>query len=168
MRYRKLPVGVRLSESAQYGEYISLLSTLDCNPFIVNKNFLFRVGKIRESFESSTFRVFPWINLSEKPWTITRTNSIDGSLSARSGAISHNASTSLIMRTFFPNPDTVKFYYKVSSEPNYDYFLFRLNDTEIMRKSGESNWEIKSVPDTGRPEYTGMVIQKGQLRISGS
>ncbi len=112
----------------------------------MKKNFLFRVGKIRESFESSTFRVFPWINLSEKPWTITSTNSIDGGLSARSGAISHNASTTLIMRTYFPNPDTVKFYYKVSSEPNYDYFLFRLNETEIMRKSGESGWEIKSVP----------------------
>lgn len=40
----------------------------------------------------------------------------------------------------------MKFYYRVSSEPNYDYFLFRLNDTEILRKSGESNWEIKSVP----------------------
>ncbi len=142
----EVSVGVRLSESAQYGEFISLLSTLDCSPFIVRKNFLFRVGKIRESFESSTFRVFPWINLSEKPWTITSTNSIDGSLSARSGAISHNASTTLIMRTYFPNPDTVKFYYKVSSEPNYDYFLFRLNETEIIRKSGESGWENKSVP----------------------
>ena len=50
------------------------------------------------------------------------------------------------MRTFFPNPDTVKFYFKVSSEPNYDYFLFRLNETEIVRKSGESGWEIISVP----------------------
>jgi len=142
----EIPVVVSLSESAQYGEYISLLSTLDCTPFIVNKNFLFRVGRIRESFESSTFRVFPWINQSVKPWIITETNSIDGNLSARSGAISHNASTSLKMRTFFPNPDTVKFYFKVSSEPNYDYFLFRLNDTEIVRKSGESGWEIKSVP----------------------
>jgi len=142
----EIAVLVRLTGSAQYGEYISLLSTLDCSPFIVNKNFLFRVGKIRESFESSTFKVFPWINLSEKPWTITGTNSIDGNLSARSGAISHNSSTSLIMRTYFPNPDTVKFYYRVSSEPNYDYFHFSLNDTEILRKSGESNWEIKSVP----------------------
>jgi len=142
----EIPVVVRLSESAQYGEYVSLLSTLDCTPFIVSKDFLFRVGRIRESFESSTFRVFPWINLSDKPWTITSTNSVDGNLSARSGAISHNASTSLIMRTFFPNPDTVKFYFKVSSEPNYDYFLFRLNDTEIVSKSGESGWEIKSVP----------------------
>ena len=141
----EIPVAVKLSESAQYGDFISLLSTLDCSPFIVNKNFMFRVGRIRESFESSTFKVFPWINLSNKPWTITGTNSIDGVVSARSGAISHNATSSLIMRTFFPEADTLKFYSKVSSEPNYDYFFFKLNDKEIMRKSGETNWEIKKV-----------------------
>lgn len=140
-----IPVAVKLSASAQYGDFISLLSTLDCSPFIVNKNFMFRVGRIRESFESSTFKVFPWINMSSKPWTISRTNSIDGVVSARSGAISHNATSSLIMRTYFPEADTLKFYSKVSSEPNYDYFLFKLNDTEIMRKSGETNWEIKKV-----------------------
>jgi hypothetical protein len=140
-----IPVAVKLSASSQYGDFISLSSTLDCSPFIVNKNFMFRVGRIRESFESSTFKVFPWINMSSKPWTISRTNSIDGVVSARSGAISHNATSSLIMRTYFPEADTLKFYSKVSSEPNYDYFLFKLNDTEIMRKSGETNWEIKKV-----------------------
>jgi hypothetical protein len=111
----------------------------------VNKNFSFRVGRIRESFESSTFKVFPWINLSPKPWIITGTNSFDGILSARSGAISHNAFSTLMMRTYFPAEDTLKFYYKVSSEPNYDYFQFKLNDTEILRKSGETNWERKAV-----------------------
>jgi hypothetical protein len=136
---------VKLSGSAQYGDFISLLSTLDCSPFIVNKNFTFRVGRVRESFESSTFRVFPWINLSNKPWTITGINAIDGVVSARSGAISHNATSSLIIRTYFPQADTLKFYSKVSSEPNYDYFFFKLNDTEIMRKSGETNWDIRKV-----------------------
>jgi hypothetical protein len=140
-----IPVTVKLSESAQYGDFISLLSTLDCSPFIVNKNFMFRVGRIRESFESSTFSVFPWINLGKKPWTITGTNSIDGVVSARSGAISHNSTSSLIIRTYFPEADTLKFYSRVSSEPNYDYFLFKLNNAEIMRKSGETNWEIKKV-----------------------
>ena len=106
---------------------------------------MFRVGRIRESFESSTFSVFPWINISKKPWTITGTNSIDGVVSARSGAISHNSTSSLIMRTFFSEADTLKFYSRVSSEPNYDYFLFKLNNAEIMRKSGETNWEIKKI-----------------------
>lgn len=140
-----IPVAVKLSESAQFGSYIDLISTLDCSPFIVNKNFTFRVGRIRETFESSTFDIFPWINLSEKPWIITNSSSAEGNMSARSGTISHNATSSLIIRTYFPDIDTIKFYYKVSSENNYDYFQFNLNDTEILRKSGEVDWESEAV-----------------------
>ena len=141
-----ISVPVKLSGSAPYGDYIRLFSRLDCAPYIVDKNFEFRVGRVRESFESSGFKVFPWINFSEKPWTITGSNSADGSLSARSGTISHNASSSLIMRTYFPEPDTMKFYYKVSSEPNYDYLQFKLNDIELMRYSGETVWDRIEIP----------------------
>jgi hypothetical protein len=140
-----ISVPVKLSESALYGDYISLLSTLNCSPFIVNRNFAFRVGRVRESFESSTFTVFPWINRSAKPWIITSTSSFDGNLSARSGIIGHNATSVLLMRTYFPEEDSLKFNYRVSSEPNYDYFAFKLNDVEIVRKSGESLWEKKAV-----------------------
>jgi hypothetical protein len=140
-----IPVAAKLSESARFGNYITLISTLDCSPYIVNKDFTFRVGKIRENFESSTFTIFPWINLSEKPWTITNSTYAEGNLAARSGMIGHNSSSTLIIRTYFPEDDTLKFYYKVSSENNYDYFQFNLNDTEIMRKSGEVDWEIKKI-----------------------
>ncbi len=138
-------VAVKLSSSAQYGDFITLISTLDCSPYIVDNNFSFRVGRVRESFESSTFTVFPWINLSSKPWIIAGSNSADGNLSARSGIISHNAASALMIRTYFPEPDSLRFFYRVSSEPNYDYLLFNLNGTEIIRKSGETDWEKHSV-----------------------
>ena len=40
----------------------------------------------------------------------------------------------------------VKFFYKVSSEPNYDFLSFKLNDNEIFKKSGEIPWTKQSVP----------------------
>lgn len=141
----EIPVTVKLAENAGFGEYIPLSSTLDCNPYIVNKDFAFRVGKVRESFESSTFKVFPWINLSQIPWTISRDFSADGILSAQSGAIGHNGSTSLIIRAFYPENDSLKFLCRVSSEENYDYLAFNLNDTEVARRSGEVPWEKISV-----------------------
>ena len=67
-----IPVKVKLSESASSGSFISFSSLLDCTPYILNKDFSFRVGRIRESFESSSFNVFPWINISQVPWTISR------------------------------------------------------------------------------------------------
>jgi hypothetical protein len=50
------------------------------------------------------------------------------------------------MRTAFPETDSVRFYVKVSSELNYDYFYFSLNGKEIIRRSGETVWEKISVP----------------------
>ncbi len=140
-----IPVTVKLSDGASFGEYISISSVLDCDPFIVNNNFTFRVGKVRESFESSNFKVFPWINISSKPWIISSSNSIDGILSAQSGAIGNNESSSLIIRAFYPGPDSLKFFCKVSSEPTYDYLAFNLNDNEVARKSGETSWEKVTV-----------------------
>ncbi len=140
-----IPITVKLSESARIGDFISLLSTLDCSPFIVNKNFVFRVGRVRESFESASFKVFPWINIGSKPWIISHNDSPDGNLSARSGAIGHNGVTTLMMRTYYSEADSIRFHYKVSSEPNYDYFQFKLNDAEVLRISGEKEWERKSI-----------------------
>jgi hypothetical protein len=50
-----------------------------------------------------------------------------------------------MIRTYFPEPDSLRFFYRVSSEPNYDNLLFYLNDTEIIRKSGETDWEKHTV-----------------------
>jgi hypothetical protein len=51
-----------------------------------------------------------------------------------------------MIRTYFPEPDTIKFYYKVSSEPNYDYLQFNINDNEILKKSGEIPWNKQAIP----------------------
>ncbi|MGD0755108.1 MAG: C25 family cysteine peptidase [Bacteroidales bacterium] len=141
----EIPVMVKLSETVPTGRLISVSSTLDCSPYVVIKDFSFRVGKVRESFESSSFNVFPWINISSIPWVITSASSYDGNLSARSGAISHNGSTSLVIRTIYAKDDSLKFFYKVSSEPNYDFLSFKLNDVEILKKSGEVPWTQAAV-----------------------
>jgi Peptidase family C25/Propeptide_C25/Peptidase family C25, C terminal ig-like domain len=135
-----IPVMVKLSETVPIGSLISVSSILDCSPYIVNRDFSFRVGKVRESFESSSFNIFPWINKSPVPWIIDSTKSYDGNLSARSGAISDNGSTSLIIRNIYSRDDSVKFFYSVSSEPNYDFLSFKINGVEMLKKSGEVPW----------------------------
>ncbi len=140
-----ISVRVKLSETALFGEYIPLLSTLDCDPYIVNRDFTLRVGRVRESFESSGFNVFPWINHDPVPWQVTRADSHDGNMSARSGTIGHNGTTTLRIRTFYPGDDSLTFYYKVSSELNYDYLQFRLNGLEMLKASGETPWIRKAV-----------------------
>jgi hypothetical protein len=163
-----IPVKVKLSESASSGSFISLSSLLDCNPYILNRDFSFRVGRIRESFESLSFNVFPWINISQVPWTITGTNPVDGVVTARSGQISHDANTSLIIRTLFEKDDSVKFFYRVSSELNYDNLIFKLNDTEILKKSGEIPWTEAAVPVSAGINKLEWTYSKDQSVSSGA
>ena len=140
-----IPVEVKVGETVPSGTVITVSAVLDCNPIKIYKDFSFRVGKIRESFEASSFRVFPWVNKSATPWIITPQTFYEGGLSARSGAIGHNESTTLIIRTVYSKEDSVKFHYKVSSEPNYDILSFKLNDKEVFKKSGEISWRDESV-----------------------
>jgi len=140
-----IPVTVKISESVPSGTNITISTLLDCNAIKVYKDFTFRVGKVRESFEASSFKVFPWVNQSWTPWIITPTTFYEGGLSARSGSIGHNETTSIILRTIYSTEDSVKFFYRVSSEPNYDFLSFKLNDNEIFKKSGEISWTNQSV-----------------------
>jgi hypothetical protein len=141
-------IKAKLSETVSAGSSISVSSTLNCSQIILSKQFSFRVGRVRESFEASSLAIFPWINISAIPWTTTGLNSYDGNISARSGKIADKGSSSLIIKCLYAFADSVKFYYKVSSETGFDFLSFRLNGTEIFKKSGEIDWtkEVVAVP----------------------
>jgi hypothetical protein len=142
-----IPVSVKISESVETGAVIYFTAIFDCQPYIVSKQFSFRVGQIRESFEYESFRIFPWLNISNIPWTITETDdAYDGIAAARSGEIDHNASSILSIKAYYSAEDSLKFYYKVSSEADCDFFIFKLNGKEILKKSGETGWEKIVVP----------------------
>ncbi len=144
--YSDIKVTVILSETASTGDFFSIASVLDCPPDYVSRDFTFRAGRIRESFESGSFTVFPWINTGNKPWTINEDHALDGNVSARSGLISHNEKSKLTIRSIYDKADSLRFWYKVSSEQSYDYFSFMLNDKELIRKSGETGWVKVAVP----------------------
>ncbi|MCU0461335.1 MAG: C25 family cysteine peptidase [Bacteroidales bacterium] len=140
-----IPLEAKISSAANQGTTINISTELDCDPFFANNSFSFRIGKFQETFESSSFRIFPWINLSSKPWIITQSNPFEGVVAARSGAITHNQSTSLAIKTNYSNADSIRFYYSVSSETSYDNLIFKLNDVEMFKKSGETGWTRKAV-----------------------
>ncbi|HVN57996.1 MAG TPA: C25 family cysteine peptidase [Bacteroidales bacterium] len=140
-----LSMPVTLSVSAKPGDYFTVSSYLSCSPYDVSRSFDFRIGKARESFELRSYDIYPWINVSAKPWTITGQDAYDGLYSARSGKISNNESTRLIIKLSLTAEDTLRFYCRVSSEEYYDFLTFRLNGTTVFRMSGESGWVKKTV-----------------------
>jgi hypothetical protein len=71
-------------------------------------------------------------------WSATTSNAYNGVRSARSGSMSNNQS-SIITRTV-TGPTTLRFWYSVSSEQNYDFFRFAINGVEEVAASGSVGW----------------------------
>ena len=95
----EIPVTVHLAEGIPNGSFYTVSSTLECDPYTIKSDYTFRVGRIRESFEAESFNIFPWINVSNIPWITTSGNSYDGGISARSGSIGNNSTSTLLIKT---------------------------------------------------------------------
>ena len=99
-----------------------------------------------EDFESGDFTRNPWTQNS-RPWEITTSNVFDGTYSARSQSNQSRSSESKLTISWnSSNNDSIKFYYKVSSEEGYDIFRFSIDGTEKMTASGEVDWTFASFP----------------------
>jgi PKD repeat protein len=60
--------------------------------------------------------------------------------SAKSGTITHNESSTIETNVTVTSTQAVKFYWKVSSENNYDYLRFYIDDVEKTQISGTVDW----------------------------
>jgi carboxypeptidase T len=93
-----------------------------------------------ESFESGEFGA-GWTFSGNLPWVIDNSTAWDGMYSARSGGITHNQSTSMLYTAETDSPGMIYFYRKVSSESNYDFLRFYINDELQGQWSGNLDWE---------------------------
>jgi hypothetical protein len=85
-----------------------------------------------------------WTNLGAAAWTAQTNVTHDGVDAARSGAIGNNQASTL--STTIEGPGTLSFWWRVSSEPNYDFLS--LQDSKLgalAALSGESGWQFRSV-----------------------
>jgi Peptidase family C25/Propeptide_C25/Peptidase family C25, C terminal ig-like domain len=138
-----VPVSVKLASDVKHGGSFDIATFLNCSPYFKNKTFTIPIGKTIESFEYQKLTIFPWVNSSSYPWTITNGQAEDGQFSVRSGSIPNSAESLLKIKVNVPVKDTVRFSVKVSSELNYDFLYFRLNGTQMFSMSGETDWTEK-------------------------
>ncbi len=115
---------------------------LDCPPYSDTLMLGITSGRSTEDFESNNFSLFPWINSSTYPWILTYGEAYSNVYSARSADISDNQESVLSMYLNIPKEDTIRFWYRVSSETGYDFFSFSADSSIIFRESGESGWKL--------------------------
>ena len=101
------------------------------------------IGFIGESFENGINPMI-WNNDPEHPWTLTTSTFYDGQVCARSGAITDNQSSSLSLDYTSNINGEISFCLQVSSEQNYDWLRFYIDDAQKAEWSGEYYWMTRS------------------------
>lgn len=139
---------VTIAEDAPYGQGITFLYTIISGAYNIEKTYVQPIGIIIEDFESGDFSQFNWYEGGIQPWTITGSETYEGVYSSRSGVISHSQTSQLILDYEVGEDGEISFFRKVSSESNYDYLMFYINDVMAGQWSGTLPWEEVSFPVT--------------------
>lgn len=80
-----------------------------------------------------------WLTAGDKAWFTETNTTYDGVMAVQSGRIKDSQQSKF--QTTVTGPGTLSFWWKVSSETNYDYLRFLIDGTnELSRISGETNW----------------------------
>jgi uncharacterized protein (TIGR02145 family) len=95
---------------------------------------------LSDKFESGDFGALPWQHTGGASWTVQDQTSYDGTYAAMSGDIGDNESSNMKVVVKLPFGGKVSFWYRVSSENNFDFFRFYVNDIEQARWSGDVSW----------------------------
>ncbi len=106
-----------------------------------------------------------WISGGDSPWFAQTAVTHDGGDAAQSGAIGHAGSSTL--QTILTGPGTLRFWWKVSSEPGNDRLKFELAGTEQCSIAGEVDWEPRTVEIPAGSQTVAWTYSKNESETSG-
>ena len=135
---------------------IELVLNASCGDLVMSNTFNCPIGFTSEGFESGSFNTEYWTNDPEHPWQIVNLGAFEGIYCAQSDTtITHNESSQLSFTYTSNEEGDLEFYSKVSSENNYDFLVFYIDEEEQARWSGTVAWYNHSFHvRPGRHVYT--------------
>ena len=134
-----LSFNLTASSSLTIGTLITLNFNATAGAYTVNKLEPITLGLILEDFETGNFNAFGW-TMGTYPWTIDTSTYHSGNYAARSGSITHSQSSTMEIIRILSSVGTLSFWYKISSEANYDFLKFSVDGTVQGSWSGTVDW----------------------------
>ena len=136
---------IHISEDTPSGYSCPILLNVNSDSYGDQKDFAAKVGLIIEDFELGELGD-GWSNDNSHPWTFVTEEPYEGQYCLRSGSISDNGTTQLTLRHEAGCDDEFSFFYKVSSESNYDKLHFYIDNVEKDTWSGTIGWTQVTYP----------------------
>ncbi|MFT5126598.1 MAG: hypothetical protein ACI8W8_000193 [Rhodothermales bacterium] len=103
-----------------------------------------------DDFETGDFSSQPWLHDANNPWQVL---TLEGNQVAASATIPNLTDSALILARN-TGAGELSFRVKISSEVDYDYLVFYIDDLEVGAWSGEQDWQTVSFPvDAGQHRF---------------
>lgn len=125
---------------------IALLVAVAINP-LFSQNSNTKAESI-EDWETGDFSQYEWQFAGLADWSITDVDPYEGIYSAKSGTVNHNQQSTVYLSYQVYSAQDISFWLKVSSESNYDFLRFYIDNTEQGYWAGEVPWQEVSYPVT--------------------
>jgi subtilisin family serine protease len=102
-----------------------------------------------DGFETGNLNALPWSSSGNADWFVQTSTVHAGTYAAQSGNIGDQQSSSLQVTVDCGAGGEVSFWYKVSSEANYDYLQFYVDGSQRVEWAGEVGWAEYTTTVTG-------------------
>ena len=142
-----LPVDITIGSDVEVGSTYEVSYLMNSGHYSVTGNYNISVGHLVDGFETG-FNMYSWQFAGASEWTIVNTGAHSGTSCAKSGQISDNQQSDLILTTEIFADGEISFFKKVSSESNYDKLYFYIDGQEMGNWSGNESWSQVSYPVT--------------------
>ena len=146
--YTEVSFDVFVEYHAGLESYVHFQFQSTINGIKTEQEITCQIGYVLESFESGVFDTEYWTNDPVNPWIIESSQHYDGNFCAKSSPIDHDQISQLTLNFYSTDEGEISFFRRVSSEANYDFLVFYIDEVEQDRWSGDYGWRGFSYPTT--------------------
>ncbi|MCS7075506.1 MAG: C25 family cysteine peptidase [Bacteroidia bacterium] len=135
---------VNVSAATPRNTLATLHYTITAGAYTFTKTYTVRMNVEIEDFETNTLTSYPWSTSGAANWFVTNQDPYQGDYCVESGDIDDNENSILEIFANVQTPDSLSFYYKVSSEQYFDFLQFYMDGVKKNEWSGVIPWQRKS------------------------
>ncbi len=132
---------ITVSPNAPVGTSVSFMYDVTSGGYYLQESFGSTIGLIVEDWETGNLSQFEWQTGGNSSWAVSQQTPYEGAYCIKSGDINDNQSNWLSLEYEVLSSDSISFWYKVSSESNYDFLKFYIDNGQKASWSGEEGWD---------------------------
>ena len=137
---------IAVADDVLPGTLLPLVLNMQSGLYQTESTFLLKINAMIDDAESGDLSYWPWFSNASNAWFADEDEKHDGFYSFRSGIINNSEKSSLSLTILTEEDDSVSFFRKISSEPDWDFLKFYINDSLVEQWSGLDHWKRFAYP----------------------